>query len=193
MGPEWNFSSPRRRIAIEIDRVLAGTPASRSTLEAGTESWEEVGELEPRTVSRLASIASSRRWEIIFLTRHSRRGRTTGQIEAQRWLESFGFALPCVYVASGPRSRIASALHLDLVIDASADSCVDVVTGSHARAILVWPHDQSTPPVGAQRADIHVVTSFSECLDMLTAADDPGPKREGLLPWLRRLFGSPAA
>lgn len=192
MGPEWKFSSPRR-IAIEIDRVLAGTPAGSNTLESGNDSWEAQGELEPRTVSRLAAIASSRRWEVIFLTRHARQGRTTGQIEAQRWLESFGFALPCVYVASGPRGRIASALHLDLVIDASADSCVDVVTDSDARAILVWPHDQSTRPPGAQRADIHIVKSFSECLDVLTAVDDPGPKREGLLLWLRRLLGSSAA
>ena len=162
-----------RRIAIELDTLLAGVPADPT--EA---SWESADELEPRTIARLASIASARRWEIIFLTQRSQSSRGTSQIEAQRWLESKGFALPCVYVTPGSRGRIASALHLDLVIDARPENCVDVVTESDARTILVWPTERSSLPPDARRPEINLAKSFGECLDMLTAVDDPNPRSQ---------------
>ena len=99
---------------------------------------------------------------------------------------AFGFAFPVstsrrvpqphgVGAASGPRDRCQRR------------QLRDVVTARMpGRSRL--PRDQGTRPV-ARRADIHVVTSFSECL-ICYCGGDPGPKRHGLLPWLRRLFGS---
>ena len=89
----------------------------------------------------------------------------------------------------GSRGRIASALHLDLVIDASPDNCVNVVTESDARAILVWPGDRGSLSPDARRPEISIAKSFGECLDTLAVVDDPSPQNAGVFAWLRRLFG----
>jgi hypothetical protein len=173
-----------RRIAIELDDVL---------VLADSRPWASLDEKEPRAVARLAETAAARRWEIIFLTTHSRESHATEQVDAQRWLESKGFTLPCVYVAPGPRGPIASSLHLDLVIDARPKNCVEVVTESDARALLVWTRDSGALPADARRPEITIAKSFGECLDMLTAVEDPKPQGDGLLAWVRRLFGGKAA
>jgi hypothetical protein len=178
-----------RRIAIELDGVLARAPAEADQVSQSEDFWKAPAEAEPNVVSRLAGIAAERRWELIFLTKRSPSAGTTTQVQSQRWLEAKGFALPCVYVAPGPRGRIASALHLDLVIDVRPDNCVDVVSESDARAILVWPGDLNTVPADARRPEIAVAQSFGECLDMLAAVDDPTPHSEGLLALVRRLLG----
>jgi hypothetical protein len=178
-----------RRIAIELDDVLAQA-VSETDQAGGTENfWETLSETEPNAVSRLAGIAADRRWEVIFLTRRPPSPGDIVQVQSQRWLEAKGFALPCVYVTPGSRGRIAAALHLDLVIDASPDNCVDVVTESDARAILVWPGDRSGLPADARRPEINIAKSFGECLDALSVVDDPSPRNGGVFAWVRRLFG----
>ncbi len=182
-----------RRISIEIDNVLARTDADPAVESRGSEFWDTLKEIEPRVVARLAQVAAERRWEIIFLTEHSRSSRTTEQADAQRWLESKGFPLPCVYVTPGARGPIAAALHLDLVIDSRAESCLSVVTESDARTILVWPGERGALPADARRPEINIAKSFADCLDMLTAVQDPRPKTDGLFAWLRRVFGRKTA
>jgi hypothetical protein len=137
-------------------------------------------------VSRLAEIAKARQWEIIFLTSvQSNHG--TAQIDAQRWLESKGFAFPSVFVAPGSRGRIASALNLDIVIGGSPEHCREVAAQSAARAILVWPPDRSLP-VDTSRPQFDIVKSVSACLDVL-AVDEDIPRETGWFRWARRLFG----
>ena len=178
-----------RRIAIELDGVFAQAIADVDQVRQSEDLWEAQADTEPNVISRLAEIAAERRWELIFLTKRSPSAGATIQVQWQRWLEAKGFTLPCVYVAPGPRGRIASALHLDLVIDVRPDHCVDVVSESDARAILVWPDDLNTVPADAQRPEIAVAQSFGECLDMLAAVDDPRPPSEGLFAFVRRLLG----
>lgn len=175
------------RIAIELDRVLADVNADRENDKAAVDFWAGQDEHEPRIVSRLAALAAARRWEILFLTRvHPSQG--TAQADAQRWLESKGFALPSVYVAPEPRGPIAAALNLDIVIDGSPENCEDVVQRSTARAILVWRSDQNVLPKNATRR-FDIVKSVGECLDKL-ALDERSPHETGWLAWARRLFGS---
>jgi hypothetical protein len=178
-----------KRVAIELDGVLVHAPSDPVPRGQSESFWETLREAEPNTVSRLARIAADQRWEVIFLAnRPPSEGRTV-QVQSQRWLEAKGFALPSVYVAPGPRGRIASALHLDLVIDAAPENCADVVSESNARTILVWRGDRSTLPVDARLAGIDVARSFGECLDMLTADGAKDPRAPGLFAWLRRLLG----
>src|SRR4051812_7739869 len=132
-----------RRIAIEIDGVLAEAFSEADQAGSTENFWETLSESEPDVVSRLAGLAADRRWEVIFLTRRPPSAGDIVQVQSQRWLEAKGFALPCVYVTSGARGRIAAALHLDLVVDASPENCVNVVSESDARAILVWPGDRT--------------------------------------------------
>lgn len=179
-----------RRIAIEIDALPSGTGTDLAARSAAADAWEGLGEREPGIVSRLARIAAALRWEIIFLTRQGRSSRGTPQVDAQRWLESKGFALPSVYVTSGSRGRIASALHLDVVIDCDPEDCVDVVAGSSAKAILVWPGEGSDLPDEVRRAELDIVKSIGECLDMLAAADGRASRKPGFFAWVQRLYSS---
>ena len=170
-----------KRVAIELDGVLVHAPLDPVPLDGRSENfWETLGETEPNVVARLAGMAAERRWEVIFLANRAPSGGATAQVQSQRWLEARGFALPCVFMAPGPRGRIASALHLDLVIDVTPRNCVNVVSESDARTILVWRGDRSTLPPDARRPEIDVARSFGECLDMLATVGDSSPRNAGV-------------
>jgi hypothetical protein len=133
--------------------------------------WEGLDELEPGAIQRLAAIAIDRRWEIIFLTKRPDTKGATAQVQTQRWLEAKGFMLPSVFVVQGSRGRIASALGLDIVVDDRPENCLDVISDSKARAILVWRESADQLPATAQRLGIGVVKSVAECLEILTQVE----------------------
>ncbi len=152
--------------------------------------WEGLAEIEPGAVKKLASLAAERRWEIIFLTKRPESAGATAQVQTQRWLQSKGFTLPSVFVVQGSRGRIASALHLDAVIDDRSENCLDVVMDSkRARALLVWRDDPAKLPAAAQRLGIGVVKSVSQCLDILTQLDGPDREEPGVLARVKKLLG----
>lgn len=129
--------------------------------------WESLEETEPGIVARLATIASERRWEIIFLTRRPATAGATAQIQSQRWLEAKGFPLPSVYVVTGSRGLIAAALTLDIVVDDTPENCVDVVSDSRARAIAILRNTNASPPPILKRMGIRVVHSTDQCLNLV--------------------------
>jgi hypothetical protein len=151
--------------------------------------WESLDELEPGAIPRLAAVAADRRWEIIFLTKRPSSAGATAQVQSQRWLEAKGFALPSVYVVQGSRGRIAAALGLDIVVDDRPENCLDVVVDSKARAILVWREEEKQLPATARRLGIGVVSSVTECLDILTQIDAAGRDEPGVMDRVRRLLG----
>lgn len=133
--------------------------------------WESLEEIEPGSVARLASLASERQWEIIFLTRRPATAGATAQLQSQRWLEARGFTLPSVYVVTASRGLIATALSLDIVIDDTPENCVDVAADSKARTIAVFRNPASSPPPFMNRMGIHIVQSTEQCLDLLVQID----------------------
>lgn len=133
--------------------------------------WEGLDELEPGAIQRLAAIAIDRRWEIIFLTKRPDTKGATAQVQSQRWLEAKGFMLPSVFVVQGSRGRIASALGLDIVVDDRPENCLDVISDSKARAILVCRDREDQLPTTAQRLGIGVVKSVADCLEILTQVE----------------------
>ena len=151
--------------------------------------WETLEEIEEGAIARLASLAESQRWEIVFLTsRPSTVGRLV-QRQSQRWLERKGFSLPSVYVVHRSRGRIADALALDVVIDDRAENCLDVALESKARAILVWRGSEATVPASAKRLGIGVVPTVASCLDLLVEADRSSDTSADLVQRLKRLLG----
>jgi hypothetical protein len=161
-----------------------------SHVESIEDFWQTLSELEPGVLSRLAAIASDRRWEVIFLTKRPETIGSTAQVQSQRWLESKGFTLPSVYVVQGSRGRIAAALGLDIVVDDRPENCLDVVVDSKARAILVWREDEKQLPAAARRLGIGVVKSVGECLDILTQVDSPTNRSQpGVMDRVMRLLG----
>jgi len=151
--------------------------------------WQSLPEIEPGVIARLAAVAVDRRWEIIFLTKRPETAGSTAQVQTQRWLESKGFPLPSVFVVQGSRGKIAAALHLDIVIDDRPENCLDVVTDSKARSILVWRGEEKALPAAARRLGIGVVRSVGECLEILATVDSARAEDVGVLDRVRRLLG----
>jgi hypothetical protein len=149
--------------------------------------WEGLREIEPGAIQRLAAIAIDRRWEVIFLTKRPDTVGATAQVQSQRWLEANGFMLPSVFVVQGSRGRIAAALGLDIVVDDRPENCLDVVTDSKARAILVWRDAEQQVPATAQRLGIGVVPSVTDCLALLTQVESSN--RDDVLSRVMRMLG----
>jgi len=152
--------------------------------------WQDLQEIESGSLARLAELAAAHRWEIIFLTKRPSTAGYTAQVQSQKWLESKGFPLPSVFVVQGNRGRIAQALDLDIVVDDRPENCLDVVTDSKARAVLVWREKQQGLPTAARRLGIGVVESMSECLNILVQIDTIKPEEKpGVFDRIMRLLG----
>ena len=152
--------------------------------------WESLVEVEPGAVQRLATVANSHRWEVIFLTKRPETAGATAQVQSQRWLESHGFTLPSVYVVQGSRGPIAASLGLDIVVDDRPENCLDVVVDSKARAILVWREDEKHLPAATKRLGIGVVKTLGDCLDILTQVDSAEAREQSsVLNHVMRLLG----
>ena len=150
--------------------------------------WQTLQETEPGIVARLYTLASERRWEIIFLTKRPTSAGFTSQVQSQRWLESKGFSLPSVYVVQKSRGRIAEALGLDIVIDDRPENCLDVVTDSKARSILIWREPDKLPGA-ARRLGIGVVDSVNKCLDVLIEIDSDNRAEPSVMDRVRKMLG----
>lgn len=173
--------------------TMSLTPRQQRRLWKHIESienfWLTLNELEPGVIRRLATLASERHWEIIFLTRRPQTAGATAQVQTQRWLEAKGFRLPSVFVVQRSRGRIADALALDIVVDDRPENCLDVMVDSKARAILVWREDEKDLPAATRRLGIGVVKSVSECLDILVKVNTPANEPRGMMDRVKRLLG----
>jgi beta-phosphoglucomutase-like phosphatase (HAD superfamily) len=168
-GPETNETDVEQAPAAE-----AVVPPSRDRNVwreiRGTENfWETLGETEAGAVARLAELADERGWEIVFLTQRPPTSGVTVQRQSQRWLAALGFAYPSVCVVDGSRGKVAAALGLNLVVDDRPENCLDVVSDSKAKAVLIWRGEQQHAVPNARRLGIEVVGSIGECLDNLAA------------------------
>jgi hypothetical protein len=133
--------------------------------------WETLDEIEPGMIRALDRLAGALSWEIIFLTKRPHTAGFTAQVQSQRWLESHGFNLPSVFVVNGSRGKIAEALELDFVVDDLPANCVDVITDSKARAILVLRGEAKIASSVGPALGIAVVRSLRECFALLTDMD----------------------
>jgi 5' nucleotidase, deoxy (Pyrimidine), cytosolic type C protein (NT5C) len=143
--------------------------------------WETLDETEPGCVARLAAIVAAHQWETIFLTTRPETAGDSAQVQTHRWLTARGFARPNVFVVRRSRGVIAAALELDAVVDDRPENCLDVVSDSTARALLVWRETGELPVVAANRLRIDVVSGFDQSLDCLMEIDalrrEPPPSR----------------
>lgn len=151
--------------------------------------WETLEEIEDGSVTRIASLAQERGWEILFITSRPATAGDTVQVQTQRWLAHHGFALPSVMVLKGSRGKVADALELDVVVDDRPEQCLDVVLESRARSILVWREEDAAVPARARRLGIGSVTTMAACLDLLAEVGDPGQAASGVVDRLRQLLG----
>ena len=158
--------SQRRRLWQEVENI--------------ENFWETLDEIEPGAVQAIADYTASRRWEVIFLTKRPSTDGLTSQRQSQRWLQRHGFPMPSVFVVQGSRGSIADALALDVVVDDLPGNCVDVISDSDARAILVSRDNSKSTFDTATRLGIATVPTVAACLQMLVELDEnPLRRRRG--------------
>jgi hypothetical protein len=146
---------------------------------AATEDfWTTLRPADPAAVSRIHDLMLRYRWEVFFITQRPASRGDTVQRQTQRWLVAQGFDLPSVLVIAGSRGAAAGALRLDYLVDDSATNCLDVLSDSHARPILVVGATDSSTARRARSLGIGVAGSIRDALDHLeqtsTVSEKPG-------------------
>lgn len=167
------------RIAFDIDGVLADFAGARRAAVCGIaidplrltrDFWTTLDPLDPAVIPRLQEWAVARGWDIFFVTQRPLARGDSVQRQTQRWLVQHGFELPSVIVHKGSRGRLAAALELDVLVDDTVHHCVDVVSESQARAILVLPGPDPAVEENARRLGIAVCRNVAASLTVIEHA-----------------------
>ena len=129
--------------------------------------WTTLQPTDPAAIRRIHDLMLRFRWEVFFITQRPATRGDTVQRQTQRWLVAHGFDLPSVLVIAGSRGAAAGALRLDYLVDDSATNCLDVLSDSRARPILIVSAPDSPTARKARSLDMGVASSIREGLDLL--------------------------
>jgi len=132
--------------------------------------WTTLAPIRETAVRQIHEMMLKHHWEIFFITQRPATEGDTVQRQTQRWLVGQGFDLPSVLVIAGLRGDAAAALRLDYHVDDLAQNCLDVMSDSRARPILITPSADDSRARTARRLGIGVATSIDECLQILGEA-----------------------
>ena len=146
-----------------------------------TNWWMDLQPYEADQVARLYNLTRTASWEVVFVTNRPPSAGDSVQFQTQWWLERQGFYLPAVVTVPGSRGELANALRLDVLIDDLVRNCIDVVTGSAAKAILMLREHDQTVQQHAMNRGIGVVPTLADALGVLERLHDEIPKRRGRL------------
>ena len=153
-----------------------------------TNWWMGLEPYEPDQIARLYSVVRAGHWEVFFLTNRPPSAGDTVQFQTQWWIERQGFYLPAVLTVPGSRGEIANALRLDLVIDDLSMNCVEVVSASSAKALLMLRDNNPTAEQHATARGIGVVHNLAEAIGVLERLHHLLPTRRGRLLRLAEWF-----
>lgn len=143
--------------------------------------WMTLAPYEPDQIARLYSLTRAAGWEIFFLTNRPASTGDSVQFQTQWWIERHGFYLPAVLTVPGSRGQVANGLRLDVVIDDLVLNCVEVVSASTAKALLLLRNGDKTSRDHAIDRGIGVVSTFAETLAILERLHELLPTRRGRL------------
>jgi hypothetical protein len=175
-------SSPResRRRRDAVWKVIQETP----------DFWMTLKPHDPFAVQRIHEMMLRHGLEVFFITQRPITVGQTVQRQTQLWLRHHGFDLPSVLVISGSRGAAAGALRLDYHVDDSPQNCLDIVSDSRARPILIVPEPDPVTENSAKRLRIGVARSVGQALDILEQTlNGRGNAAPGLLDKLSRIVG----
>ena len=139
-------------------------------IESTPDFWTTLQETEPGMVRRLWEAAQKNRWEVFFITQRPATAGESVQFQTQRWLRDQGFELPSVLPLSGSRGKAVQALKIDFLVDDTPKNCVDVISDSAARAILLTRGVDEFTENGAKRLGIVTVKTAADALEVLEQA-----------------------
>jgi FMN phosphatase YigB (HAD superfamily) len=158
------------------------------TIEATPNFWTTLRPLEEGAVERLYQLTCEHNWEVFFITQRPATAGGTVQWQTHKWLVERGFAMPSVIPLSSSRGKAAAALRLDYLIDDTPQNCVDVLSESEARVILLVDPGDALSERSARRLGIGTAHSVYEVLDVLVQATE-ARTNPSLFEKLRQLVG----
>jgi hypothetical protein len=129
--------------------------------------WTLLKPIESNAVRELQAAMASHNWEVYFVTQRPKSAGRSVQLQTQKWLIEQGFEMPSVLTLSGSRGRAAHALDLDFLIDDLPKNCIDVISDSKCRPILVLREPNPDSEASARRMNIGVVRSVTEAIELL--------------------------
>lgn len=157
-------------------------------IESTPNFWTTLKPLEQGAVKRLYQLTGDHNWEVFFITQRPATAGATVQWQTHKWLVEQGFATPSVIPLSGGRGKCAAALQLDYLIDDTPQNCVDVLSDSSTRAILLVDPDDPLAESSARRLGIGTAHNIHEVLDLLVQATE-ARANPSLFEKLRKLVG----
>ena len=178
-GRELGAAAPAR----EADLGKAHVDRLWRTVATIPNWWLELPAYEADQIARLYARARESRWEVFFMTSRPPSAGDSVQLQTQVWLERHGYFLPAVLTTpAGARGELARSLRLDLALDDRLINCVEVISASNAKALLMLRDaaDSNTRSVAESRG-VGVVASLSEALDAVERLEELLSKRRGRL------------
>ncbi len=150
---------------------------------AASNWWLDVPAYEPDQIERLYAQVRRARWEVFFMTSRPPSAGDSVQLQTQVWLERYGFYLPSVLTTpSGARGELARALRLDLALDDRLVNCMEIISASNAKALMILR--APSEPRAAETAEargIGVVPTLKQALDAVERLDELLSTRRGRL------------
>lgn len=173
------------RAADDVEKELSKPDVDRlwRTVAGSVNWWVGVPPYEPDQISRLYTESRRCRWEIFFMTSRPASAGDTVQLQTQVWLEKYGFILPSVLTApAGARGELARSLRLDLTIDDRMVNCLEIISASNSKALMVLRGNvEAGTRESAEARGIGVVSSLSQGLDAIERLDELLTTRRGRL------------
>ena len=157
-------------------------------IEETPDFWTLLKPMDEGAVERLYQLTCEHKWEVFFITQRPSTAGGTVQWQTHKWLVDHGFLMPSVIPLSVSRGKAASALKLDYLVDDTPQNCVDVLSDSSTRAILLVDPDDPLAGKSARRLGIGTAHSIQEALDLLVKATD-ARLNPSLFEKLRKLAG----
>ena len=169
----------------DIEKELSKPEVERlwRNVSAASNWWLDVPAYEPDQIERLYAQVRRARWEVFFMTSRPPSAGDSVQLQTQVWLERYGFYLPSVLTTpSGARGELARALRLDLALDDRLVNCLEIISASNAKALMIL-RAPSDPRAGetAEARGIGVVPTLGQALDAVERLDELLSTRRGRL------------
>jgi hypothetical protein len=143
--------------------------------------WMTLAPYEPDQIARLYSLTRAAGWEVFFLTNRPASAGDSVQFQTQWWIERHGFYMPSVLTIPGSRGEVANGLRLNLVIDDLLLNCIEVVSASTAKALLLLRSGDAAIEKHALERGIGVVPALENAIEIVQRLHSLLPARRGRL------------
>ena len=169
----------------DVETELAKPDVERlwRSVASATNWWLDVPPYEPDQIERLYALVRRARWDVFFMTSRPASAGDSVQLQTQVWLERHGFYLPSVLTApTGARGELTRSLRLDLALDDRMVNCLEIISASNAKALMIL-RSPTAPRIreAAEARGIGVVPSLAQAIDAVERLDQLLSTRRGRL------------